>query len=124
MRSRLTRWERVMRTNRSGGRCPAISFDPRFDQPAVLTRYAHSYRGPSADRWLFVAAPTNALASLSAQVDFRFANDSGSFAHNLRTIVVDPKRHIYRQFDETKWKAEGSAEAIAEAAVSKTAPPR
>ena len=29
----------------------SLSFDPDFDKPGVLARYAYSYRGPSADRW-------------------------------------------------------------------------
>ena len=57
----------------------SISFDPEFDKPGVLTRYAYSYRGKSADRWLFAAAPTNVMASMSSQLDFRFANEGGSF---------------------------------------------
>ena len=94
----------------------SISFDPEFDQPGVLTRYAYSYRGKSADRWLFAAAPTNVMASFVSQLDFRFANEGGSFLHNLRTVVLDPQRRIYRQSDGNKWKANELAEAMAEAA--------
>ena len=94
----------------------SISFDPEFDKPGVLTRYAYSYRGKSADRWLFAAAPTNVMASMASQLDFRFANEGGSFVHNLRTVVIDPKGRIYRQFDGNKWKAAELAQALAEAA--------
>lgn len=94
----------------------SISFDPEFDRPRVLTRYAYSHRGPSADRWLFGAAPTNVLASMVAQLDFRFAEEGGSFVHNLRTVVLDPECRIYRQFDGNKWRAEELARALAEAA--------
>jgi protein SCO1/2 len=97
----------------------SISFDPEFDKPGVLTRYAYSYRGQSTDRWLFAAAPTNVMASFVSQLDFRFANEGGSFLHNLRTVVLDPQRRIYRQFDGNKWKASDLAEALAEAAVTK-----
>ena len=94
----------------------SISFDPEFDRPGVLTRYAYSYRGKSADRWLFAAAPTNVMASIASQLDFRFANEGGSFVHNLRTVVLDPQRRIHRQFEGNKWKAEELAEALAQAA--------
>lgn len=97
----------------------SISFDPEFDKPGVLNRYAYSYRGSSADRWLFGAAPPNVLASLVPQLDFRFAKDGGSFLHNLRTVVLDPHRRIHRQFDGNKWKAEDLAQALAEAALMK-----
>jgi protein SCO1/2 len=94
----------------------SISFDPEFDNPGVLHRYAYSFRGSSADRWLFAAAPTNVMASFVNQLDFRFANEGGSFLHNLRTVVLDPQRRIHRQFDGNKWKATELAEALAEAA--------
>lgn len=96
----------------------SISFDPEFDKPGVLSRYAYSYRGRRSDRWLFAAAPTNVLASLVSQLDFRFANEGGSFLHNLRTVVLDPRRRIYRQFDGNKWKAEDLARALTEAALA------
>jgi protein SCO1/2 len=97
----------------------SISFDPEFDKPGVLNRYAFSYRGKSADRWLFASAAANVMSSFSSQLDFRFANESGSFLHNLRTVVLDPQRRIVRQFDGNKWKAEELAQALAEAARTK-----
>jgi protein SCO1 len=97
----------------------SVSFDPEFDKPGVLNRYAFSYRGKSADRWLFASAATNVMASFASQLDFRFANEGGSFLHNLRTVVLDPQRRIYRQFDGNKWKAEELAQAITDAARAK-----
>lgn len=94
----------------------SISFDPEFDRPGVLSRYAYSYRGQSTDRWLFAAAPANVMALMVSQLDFRFANEGGSFVHNLRTVVLDPERRIYRQFDGNKWTAQELADVLAEAA--------
>lgn len=94
----------------------SISFDAEFDKPGVLTRYAYSYRGQSADRWLFAAAPDKVMAAMANQLDFRFANEGGSFLHNLRTVVLDRNGRIYRQFEGNKWKAEELAQAMAEAA--------
>ncbi len=94
----------------------SISFDPEFDRPGVLTRYAFSYRGQNTDSWLFAAAPTNVMASMVSQLDFRFMNEGGSFLHNLRTVVLDPQQRVYRQFDGNKWKPEELADAMAAAA--------
>ncbi|HUR45311.1 MAG TPA: copper-binding protein [Candidatus Saccharimonadales bacterium] len=94
----------------------SVSFDPDFDKPGVLKRYAYSYRGKDADRWLFAASPTNLTAAMGPLVDFRFANEGGSFLHNLRTVVLDPQRRVYRQFDGSKWKAEELARSMSEAA--------
>lgn len=111
---------RELLLQRSGGptnwQFLSISFDPEFDKPGVLTRYAYSYRGKNTDQWLFAAAPANVMASFVNQLDFRFANEGGSFLHNLRTVVLDPQRRIHRQFDGNKWKAAELADALAEAA--------
>ena len=95
----------------------SISFDPEFDQPGVLTRYASSYRGPTPDCWMFAAAPAVVMASLVSQLDFHFVNEGGGYLHNLRTVVLDSQRRIYRQFNGNKWKAEELAQALAEAAL-------
>jgi protein SCO1 len=97
----------------------SISFDPGFDKPEVLTRYAYSYRGQNTNRWLFASASSSVMDFMSSQLDFRFANEGGSFVHNLRTVVLDGQRRVYRQFDGNKWKAEDLAQAITEAAQSK-----
>lgn len=94
----------------------SISFDAEFDRPPVLARYARSYRGADEDRWLFASASSEDIKTLATALDFHFANEGGSFAHNLRTVVLDPERRISRQFDGNKWKAANLAEAMKEAA--------
>jgi protein SCO1/2 len=94
----------------------SISFDPEFDQPAVLASYADFYRGGNADRWLFTAAPTNVLASFAPRLDLMVMRDGASFSHNLRTVVVDPKGRIFHQFDGNEWTPRQLADAILEAA--------
>ena len=111
---------RELLLQRSGGpsnwQFLSISFDPEFDRPGVLTRYAYSYRGKNLDRWAFAAAPEDVMKTMASQLDFRFAKDGGTFLHNLRTVVVDPQRRVYRQFEGNKWKAEELAAALTEAA--------
>ena len=94
----------------------SISFDPEFDQPGVLTRYAYSYRGGLTNGWLFTAAPPNVLKSIASQIDFRFGNAEGSFQHNLRTVVLDTHGRVVHNFEGNKWKAEELAEAMIQAA--------
>ena len=45
------------------------------------------------------------------------ARDGPGFSHNLRTIVLDTRGRIHRQFDGNRWKASELADAIREAAV-------
>ena len=94
----------------------SISFDPEFDKPSVLNRYAFSYRGAITNQWVFAAASTNLLASMSPQLDFRFANERGSFQHNLRTVVLDANGRVFRYFEGNKWTPEDLAASISEAA--------
>jgi protein SCO1/2 len=94
----------------------SISFDPDFDKPGVLSRYAWSYRGENSNRWLFASAATKVIAGMSPLIDFRFANEGGSFQHNLRTVVLDPQRRIFKHFQGNSWTASELAQAMKEAA--------
>jgi protein SCO1/2 len=94
----------------------SLSFDAEFDQPGVLTRYAQAYRGSDSDRWLYAAASPAVLSTLAPRLDFLYAREDGGFSHNLRTVVVDPRGRIHRQFDGNQWTAAELAAAVAEAA--------
>lgn len=84
----------------------SLSFDPEFDQPAVLAAYARTYRGTDTNRWLYAVATPELLATLAPQLDFMFARDAGGFSHNLRTVVLDTQGRIARQFDGNRWTPE------------------
>jgi len=94
----------------------SISFDPDFDQPAVLASYANVYRNGNADRWLFAAASTNVLAKIAPRLDLMIMREGGSISHNLRTVVLDTGGRIYRQFDNNDWTSQQLADAVLEAA--------
>lgn len=94
----------------------SLSFDPEYDRPEVLGRYARGYRGAAGDHWLFGAAPTNTIAILAPGIDFHWADHSGVFAHNLRTVVVDSQRRLFRRFDGNQWTPEQLADALLAAA--------
>ncbi len=112
-----TRNELLTRTNAPANwQLLSLSFDPDFDSPAVLTRYAKSARGVNPDRWLFGVLGTNVLARLAPQVDLMLNREGGSISHNLRTAVVDPKGRIHRQFDGNDWTPEELADAVIAAA--------
>jgi protein SCO1/2 len=94
----------------------SISFDPEFDQPAVLASYANFYRAANADRWLFAAAATNVLAKLAPRLDLMVKREAGgSISHNLRTVVLDGQGRIRRQFDGNQWTAEELAREVVRA---------
>ncbi len=90
----------------------SISFDPEFDKPPVLKRYGDTYRHGNDDRWLFAAISPDVLSSVAPRLDFRFSREGGSFSHNLRTVVLDTKGRIFKQFDNNLWSANDLAKAM------------
>ncbi|MBA4147627.1 MAG: SCO family protein [Verrucomicrobia bacterium] len=94
----------------------SISFDAEFDKPAVLKGYGNLYRSGNNDRWLFAAIAPEVLAEIGPRLDFRFSREAGGFSHNLRTVVLDSKGRIFKQFDNNLWSAEDLAKAITTAA--------
>ena len=94
----------------------SISFDPDFDRPEILTGYGNFYRGGDPNHWLFAVASTNTLAVLAPKVDLMFWRENGSITHNLRTVVLDARGRIFRQFDGNDWTARDLADAVRAAA--------
>ncbi len=95
----------------------SVSFDPGFDNPTVLSGYANFYRNGDTNHWLFAATPTNALAHLAPSLDLMIMRDGENImSHSLRTVVLDPQGHIFRQLDGNKWTPQELADAIMEAA--------
>ena len=95
----------------------SVSFDPGFDNPAVLSGYANFYRNGDTNHWLFAATPTNALAHLAPSLDLMIMRDGENImSHSLRTVVLDPQGHIFRQLDGNKWTPQELADTIMEAA--------
>ncbi len=100
----------------------SVSFDPEFDKPAVLRGYARSYRGDDTNRWRFAVASTNTLMRIAPPLDLRMTWEAGSISHNLRTVVLDTRGRIHRQFDGNRWTARELADAVLEAARVPSAP--
>jgi len=95
----------------------SISFDPDFDNPAVLSSYANFYRQRDTNGWLFAAAPMDSLQTLAPRLDLMVHHETGgSISHNLRTVVLDPQGRIHRQLDGNEWTPQELVQALMEAA--------
>jgi protein SCO1/2 len=99
----------------------SLSFDPEFDAPKILAQYAPQYRGTNADRWIFAAVARPALESLAPALTLQVIPEQGSFLHNLRTVVLDTRGLIHRQFEGNEWTPGELADAMIEA--SRVPPP-
>jgi protein SCO1/2 len=100
----------------------SISFDPGFDTPQTLASFADFYRNHNPDRWLFVSATPETLASFAAPLGLLVMRQDDSITHNLRTVVVDPTGRIFRQYDDNLWTPAQLAGVIRDAARSTTTP--
>jgi len=66
----------------------SISFDTRFDTPAVLSAYARQYHYDS-NHWSFLTGPPDKIAELAELSDLKFDRDGALFNHGFRTLVID-----------------------------------
>ncbi len=88
-----------------------ISFDPDFDTPQVLERYArlHQY---DPKHWTFATGTLIDVTAIGEQFGLAFWRDeTGSISHNLRTIVIDANGRVQRIFEGNQWT---SAELVRE----------
>ena len=94
----------------------SISFDSGFDEPPILAGYGKFYRGADTNGWLFAVASPGSLVGLAPKVDLNFWKENGTYSHNLRTVVLDANRKIFRQFDGNEWTPQQLADAVRDAA--------
>jgi len=86
----------------------SISFDPTFDRPPVLRRYATTY-GADLRTWTFATDPDTAGAAIRRLADglgLTYANDEGLIAHNLRTVLIDKQGRLVRVISGNEWTVE------------------
>jgi protein SCO1/2 len=91
-------------------RLVSFTVDPDYDTPAVLERYAASFKAPA--RWLFLTGPRDEMHRLSKE-GFKLAVDAGGgpqdepILHSTRFVLVDGEgkiRGYYEAFDEESMK--------------------
>lgn len=93
-----------------------LTFDPEFDTPAQLKKYAASYHCDPR-HWSFLTGKLVDVTAIGEQFGLQFWRDpQGSINHNLRTVVVDARGRVQKIFIENKWTTEELAEEIVKAA--------
>jgi protein SCO1/2 len=93
-----------------------VSFDPEFDQPAVLKAYAEAHHYDPA-HWTFATGDLGDVSALGDLFGLAFWHDStGSITHNMRTAVIDANGRLQRVFEGKDWtSAELAAEIVKDA---------
>ena len=99
-------------------RLVAVSLDPSYDTPAVLTAHAATL-GADARVWTFVTGPTAAVDRFSERFGVVAQRGNGSpeeFVHSMRTAVVDAEGRVSAVFEGSEWEPGSIVVALARAA--------
>jgi protein SCO1 len=89
----------------------SVSFDPKYDTPAVLRSYGGSYTGLYTEEkfahWDFAAPPEQELPDvLHFFLVGATPEKDRTITHSLSTIVIDPEGRIYKWYPSNDWTPE------------------
>lgn len=83
----------------------SVSFDPRFDTPAVLSAHARQV-GADPALWHIVTGPVADIDPFAAQFGvsvIRADADANEIVHNLRTAIVAADGRLVKVFNGSDW---------------------
>lgn len=83
-----------------------ISFDSWNDSPEIMKAYGEAYGRDTANWSLLSTESCCTIYDISGNVGLKFADQEGSFIHNLRTVVLDRDGRIVRIFTDESWEIE------------------
>jgi protein SCO1 len=86
----------------------SISFDPKYDTPEVLRKYASAFvdeqKKAPFDHWEFASILEPERADISRFFNL-FSNETGGqITHSLSTNIIAPDGHVYRSYYDNDWK--------------------
>jgi protein SCO1/2 len=97
-----------------------ISFDTAHDTPEVLRAFGRPFQKttPPFTQWRLATGRDEAIRALGGAVGLDYAEDVGSFTHNLRTAVLGPEGRLRRLFRGNDWTPDELVAELAAAAAS------
>jgi len=98
-----------------------ITFDPEFDNVAVLKSYAERFHADPAHRSFLTGDPMDIRALADQFGEAFWKDETGAINHNLRTIIVDASGKIQKILAGNEWKPEA---LVAEMLEAKTDSPK
>jgi len=101
----------------------SVSFDPKYDTPAVLRSYggAHTGRFTEEDfrHWEFAAPPVDELGKLEEWFDLGVTGDSSApetIQHSLSTVVIGRDGRVVAWYPTNEWKPAEVLKVVEQAA--------
>jgi protein SCO1/2 len=92
-----------------------VSFDPVYDRPPAMKAYGETY-GADFSRWSFLTDPDTTgrtVLALADGFDLTYEADEGALiAHNLRTVLINPKGELVEVVKDNEWKPEEIVEKM------------
>jgi protein SCO1/2 len=87
----------------SGWHLLSVTFDPEYDTPERLAKYAEPYQ-PDPTHWTFATGEVAAIQQLGNALGLAVSDKGGSLDHNLRTVVVDTEGRVQKVLAGNEWK--------------------
>jgi protein SCO1/2 len=83
----------------------SITIDPVRDTPAVLAKYASTWKA-DANSWFFLTGPEADIRALSRRFGVNYWPDEGALTHSLHTIVIDRQGKLAANLEGNEFTAE------------------
>jgi protein SCO1/2 len=100
----------------------SISFDPKFDTPAVLKSYGGIYTGGTKGKfvhWDFAATPADELDAVAQFFDLGVTpGEGGTLNHSLSTVLVGKDGKVLAWYPTNDWTPAEVLAAVKSAAAS------
>ena len=80
----------------------SVSFDPEFDTPAVLRRYADLYPH-DGNNWVFATGTTNQVNAVTEMFGLIRESANGLINHDLRTALIGPDGKLVHLWRSNVW---------------------
>lgn len=79
-----------------------ISFDPAYDTPETLKRYAAAFTH-NERTWTFATGTAAEIHRVATEFGLVYLPESGTFTHDLRTALIAPDGHLVQVWRSNLW---------------------
>jgi protein SCO1 len=82
----------------------SVTFDPDYDQPEVLAKYAVIWKA-DLNGWHFLTGPMASIKEVCGRFGMNFWPDEGLMTHSLRTVIIDRDRKLVANLEGNQYSA-------------------
>lgn len=90
-----------------------VSFDPAYDTPEVLKRYAAAFRHEETT-WTFATGAPQQIEALTSALGLVYLPEGGLITHDLRTALIAPDGRLVQVWRSNVWTPYEVQRAVAE----------